>query len=87
MIILELRPGVKVKVTVTRKQCTTLRDPKVYRLIKYGNPTSNNIDKPTKIWLAPHHLQNLAPQRMDPTDRQTHRRTVKKIMEDCSVCR
>ena len=33
----------KVKVTVIKKQCVTLRDPKMYSHTKFGIATSNNI--------------------------------------------
>ena len=43
-IFLDLRPKVKIKVTVTRRQYAILPDPKGYPHTKFGIPTSYNIE-------------------------------------------
>ena len=52
-IFLELRLGVKV--AVTRKHYTTLRDPKVYQHTKYGIPTSNYLGNMLWTWFGRTH--------------------------------
>ena len=43
MRILETRPEIKVKVTVTQRWYATLRHPKMHPHTKFGIPIPNNI--------------------------------------------